>query len=73
MHASTLPALIRTLTWGVILPVALFLVLINTLTASWASRLAQHYTVPLVITDIGMLFLVQSLRDRQREAGCTRR
>ena len=73
MHASTLPALIRTLTWGVILPVALFLVLINTLTTSWASRLAEHYTVPLAIAEIGLIFLVQSLKDRQKEAGCTRR
>jgi hypothetical protein len=73
MHESTRSAWIRILTWGVLLPLALFLVLVNTLTTPWASRLAEHYTVPLVIVGLGMIFLVQSLRDRQREAGCTRR
>ena len=73
MHESTRSAWIRSLTWGVLLPLGLFLILINTLTTPWASRLAEHYTVPLVIVGLGTIFLVQSLRDRQREADCTRR
>ena len=73
MHESTRSVLIRTLTWGVILPLALFLVLINTLTSAWAARLADHYTVPLVIAGLGVIYLVQSLKDQQKDDVCRRR
>lgn len=73
MHESTRSVLIRTLTWGVILPLALFLVLINTLTSAWATRLADHYTVPLVIAGLGVIYLVQSLKDQQKDDVCRRR
>lgn len=67
MHASTRSALIRLLTWAVIVPVALFLVAVNTLPLPWADDLADRYTLPLVVGGFGVIYLVQSLKDQQRE------
>jgi hypothetical protein len=73
MHESTRSALVKTVTWGVIFPLGLFLVLIHTLTNAWATRLAEVYTVPLVIAGFGLMFLVQSLKEQQKDVVGTRR
>jgi hypothetical protein len=49
-----------------------FLALIHTLTNAWATRLADLYTVPLLIAGFGLMFIVQSLRDRQKDEVGTR-
>ena len=61
MHRSPLVAV---LTWGVIVPLALFLVLVNSLPYPWADRLGDRYTMPLVIAGFGVIYLVQGLKDR---------
>ena len=66
-------AVARTVTWGLIFPLGLFLVLIHTLTTAWAARLADLYTMPLLIAGFGLMFLVQSLKEQQQDVVGPRR